>query len=124
LAAALASSDPSSALDVFGLNRTTEAVRAAISNQVFLVDSDAEFLGMEASVNGPLFELPGGLVRAALGYERQEHTGLPSLARGNPGTPSTCVPCGVAGVSDLQRDVNSFYAELLVPLVGADNALS
>jgi len=124
LAAALASSDPNTALDVFGLNRTTEAVRAGISNQVFLVDSDADFLGIEASVNGPIFELPGGTVRGAMGYERQEYTGLPSLARGNPGTPSSCVPCGVAGVSDLQRDINSFYAEVLVPFVGPDNAVS
>ena len=121
LPVALASSDPATAFDPFGLHRTSDAVLAAISDQVFLVDSDVDFLGIEASVNGPIVELPGGTLQATLGYERQELTSVPGLARGNPGSPSRCVPCGVAGVDDLSRDVDSFYGEILVPIFGPDN---
>lgn len=124
LATALASSDPATAFDPFGLNRTSDAVLAAISDQIFLVDSDVDFLGIEASVNGPVAELPGGTMQVTLGYEYQETTSLPGLARGNPGTPYGCVPCSVAGVSDLSRDINSFYGELLVPIFGSGNATS
>ncbi len=124
LNAALASSNPDTAFDPYGLHRTSPAVLAAISDQIFLVDSDVDFLGIEALASGPLFELPGGTVRAAVGYEYQDTSSLPGLARGNPGTPSSCVPCSVAGVSKLKRDVDSFYGEILVPVFGADNAAS
>ncbi|HEX5788827.1 MAG TPA: TonB-dependent receptor, partial [Woeseiaceae bacterium] len=122
LAAALASSDPATAFDPFGLNRTSDAVLAAISDQVFLVDSDVDFLGVEAVASGPVAELPGGSMQAAVGYEYQDTTSVPGLARGNPGAPSACVPCTVAGVDELTRDVNSFYAELLVPVFGDGNS--
>ncbi len=122
LATALASSDPSTAFDPFGLNRTSAAVIGAISDQIFLVDSTVDFLGIEAAVNGPIAELPGGTMQVTVGYEYQDTTSLPGLARGNPGTPYGCVPCGVAGVDDLNRDINSFYGELLVPIFGSGNA--
>lgn len=121
LAAALASNNPATAFDPYGLHRTTDAVLTAISDQIFLVDSDVEFIGFEAGASGPLFELPGGAVQAAVGYEYQDTTSLPGLARGNPGTPSTCAPCMVAGVSSLKRDVDSFYGEVFVPIVGSGN---
>lgn len=124
LATALASSDPNTAFDPFGLHRTSDAVLAAISDQVFLVDSDVDFLGAEAIVNGPVFELPGGPLQVVLGYEYQDTTSVPGLARGAPGAPSLCVPCGVAGVSELKRDVNSFYGEVLIPVVGSGNAVA
>jgi iron complex outermembrane receptor protein len=124
LATALASSDPSKAFDPWGLHRTSQSVLDAISDQIFLVDSTVDFLGIEALVNGPIVELPGGTLQATVGYEYQDMTSLPGLARGNPGTPSGCVPCTVAGVSDLQRDVNSWYGEVLVPVIGDGNAVS
>jgi iron complex outermembrane receptor protein len=122
LATALASNDPATAFDPFGLHRTSDAVLAGISDQIFLVDSNVDFLGVEALANGPILELPGGTMQATVGYELQDLTSLPGLARGAPGTPSGCVPCTVAGVSDLKRDVNSFYGELLVPIFGSGNA--
>jgi iron complex outermembrane receptor protein len=124
LNAALASSNPATAFDPFGLHRTSAEVLAAISDQIFLVDSDVDFLGIEALASGPLFELPGGTAQGAIGYEYQDTTSLPGLARGNPGTPSTCAPCMVAGVSELKRNVDSFFAEILVPLYGDGNATS
>ncbi len=124
LPGALASGDPNAALDVFGLHRTSDAVLAAISDQVFLVDSDVDFLGVEARVNGPVWDLPGGELQVALGYERQEYTSVPGLARGDPGAPMQCVPCQVAGVSELKRDIDSFYGEVLVPVFGSGNAMT
>lgn len=124
LPAALASNDPATAFDPFGLHRTSASVLADISDQIFLVDNDVDFLGIGLHFDGPLFKLPGGTVQLAAGYERQDMTSVPLLARGNPGTPYSCVPCGVAGVDSLDRTVDSFYGELLIPLIGSGNAVS
>jgi len=118
LVGALASSDPATAFDPFGLHRTSDSVLAAISDQVFLTDTTFDFVGMEARFDGPLMDLPGGTMQLAAGYERQQQTSFPLLARGNPDSAYRCVPCGVAGVSDLARDIDSFYAELLIPIMG------
>ena len=124
LTAPLASSDPATAFDPFGMHRTSASVLDAISDQIFLVDSNVDFLGIELHFDGPLFELPGGTVQLAGGYERQDMSSVPGLARGNPGTPSSCVPCNVAGVDSLDRTVDSFYGELLIPLIGSGNVIS
>jgi iron complex outermembrane receptor protein len=122
LPAALASSDPATAFDPFGLHRTSAAVLADISDQIFNVDNTVEFTGIEASFNGPLFELPGGMVQMAVGYERQDINSLPTTARGAVGTPYRCDPCRVAGVSELKRTVDSYYAEFLVPIIGESSS--
>lgn len=124
LGAALASSDPATAFDAFGLHRTSDAVLNSINNQIFLVDNTSKFTGSEIRLDGPIMTLPGGDLLLAAGYEYQNIEYLPSLARGNPGTASTCAPCTVAGVSVLKRKVDSYYAELLVPIIGDDNAVN
>ena len=118
LITALASSDPATAFDPFGLHRTSDTVLSEISDQVFLVDANFEFVGIEARFDGPIAELPGGTMQLAAGYERQDQTSFPLLARGGPTSDYRCVPCGVAGVPDLQREIDSFYAELLIPITG------
>jgi len=123
LTPALASSDPATAFDPFGLHRTSPAVLAAIGDQIFLTDNTVEFTGFEASFSGPVAELPAGTMQLALGYERQDLSGVPLTARGNPGTEYSCVPCNVGGVSALERTVDSYYAEVLVPIIG-DNSSS
>lgn len=115
LAAALASANPATAFDPFGLNRTNPTVIAGIANQIFLAPTNNEFTGYEARFDGPVFALPGGQVRLAFGYERQEHTTHLGLARGNPGTPIT--------FRTYDRSVDSAYAEVYVPLFGPDNAM-
>lgn len=116
LATALASSDPGAAFDPYGLGRTTQGVRDLLANQIFLAPTINTFKGYELRVNGNLAELPGGSLGLAAGYERQDQDVELGSARGNPGTPIAW--------RYFDRQVDSAYAELLVPLFGANNARS
>jgi iron complex outermembrane receptor protein len=115
LAAALASSNPATAFDPYGLNRTSPTVLAAISDQISLAPVLNKFKGYEGRLNGTLLELPGGAVKLAVGYEGQEINTRLGLARGGPSTPVT--------FREFDRRVDSGYAELLVPIFGSDNAM-
>jgi iron complex outermembrane receptor protein len=108
LAAALASSDPAKAFDPFGLGRTSDATLASIFSADATFPTNAKLTTWQAGLNGPLFMLPGGDVKLAVGYEGQDftqtrNTGLPNEVTNN-------------------RKVNSGYAELYVPLFGSGNA--
>lgn len=115
LNAALASSDPLTAFDPYGLGRTSAATLLAISNFVTLSPTLNNFNGYEARLNGALFSLPGGEVKLAAGYEGQEIETSLGSARGAAGTPIT--------FRNFKRRVDSAYAELLVPLFGPENAM-
>ena len=115
LNAALASSDPNTAFDPYGLNRTNPQVLATIANQIFLAPTNGRLKTYEGRLNGPLFALPGGDVKLAAGYERQDFTVALGSARGAPTLPITFRHFG--------RKVDSFYGELFVPLFGAANAM-
>ncbi len=114
LSAALASSNPATAFDPYGLGRTQKSVIDGIFNQISINPTIGHFLGYEARINGSLLTLPGGSVKLAAGYEGQEFTVDLGLARGNPGTAVVFTTRG--------RRVDSGYAELVVPLFGPDNA--
>ncbi|MBN2447055.1 MAG: TonB-dependent receptor, partial [Phycisphaerae bacterium] len=114
LNAALASSDPDTAFDPYGLGRTSQSVIDGIFNQIFLAPTDGQLNFYEAGASGPLFELPGGEVRAAVGYERQEFEVDLGVARGAPDTPMT--------YRTFDRSVDSVYAEVLLPIFGPGNA--
>lgn len=115
LNAALASSNPSSAFDPYGLGRTGQGTLNAIFNQIFIAPTNGDLTMYEARINGPLFALPGGSVMVAAGYERQEFDAALGTARGNPGTPIV--------FRNFSRTVNSEYLELLVPIFGDGNAV-
>ena len=115
LNAALASSNPATAFDPYGLGRTSASVRALIGNQIFIAPTLNRFNGYEARVSGTLFQLPGGAVKIAAGYEGQELDVRLGSARGNPTNPVT--------YRHFTRRVDSEYAELLVPLFGTSNAV-
>jgi iron complex outermembrane receptor protein len=114
LNAALASSNPATAFDPYGLHRTSATVLANIYNQISINPTIGHFTGYEARLNGALLHLPGGDVKVAAGYEGQEVSVDLGLARGNPGTPVVFRTFG--------RRVDSGYAEVLIPIFGADNA--
>ncbi|MGI4877813.1 MAG: TonB-dependent receptor plug domain-containing protein, partial [Janthinobacterium lividum] len=114
LNAAAASSNPATALDPYGLHRTSAATLAGIFNQIFIAPTTGHFTGYEANVNGTLFNLPGGGVKIAAGYEGQEFKVDLGSARGNPGTATV--------YTHPSRRVDSGYAELYVPIFGPDNA--
>ncbi|KQN18092.1 MULTISPECIES: TonB-dependent receptor domain-containing protein [unclassified Sphingomonas] len=115
LNAALASSNPATAFDPYGLGRTSAATLQAINNSVFLAPTLSRFTGYEARLNGSLFALPGGDVKLAAGYEGQEIKVNLGNARGQIGTPIVYRHFG--------RRVDSVYGELLVPIFGSANAI-
>ncbi|MBK8630405.1 MAG: TonB-dependent receptor [Sphingomonadales bacterium] len=116
LNAALASSDPTKALDVYGLGRTNPGIYATLANQIFLAPTNGRLNTYEARLNGALFDLPGGSVKLATGYERQDFKVALGSARGGPTTPLVFRNFG--------RKVNSVYAELFVPVFGDGNAMA
>ncbi len=109
LAGALASSDPATAFDPYGLYRTTDATINNIFSDVFITDTGGNLETYEIGVNGPLFALPGGDVLIAVGYERQEF----DLALGNIRGPATAPRSGF----NYGRSVDSVYGEVLLPVV-------
>lgn len=114
LNAALASNNPATAFDPYGLNRTSASVLSNLANQIFLAPTNGRLKTFEARVNGTLVELPGGEMKLAAGYERQDFTVALGSARGAPTTPITFRNFG--------RKVDSLYAEVFVPVFGGGNA--
>ena len=72
-----------------------------------------------AKVDGTLFELPGGNVRVALGYEHQR---IEFRFRAMNSLNLTTTPQISRDVPNKIRTIDSAYAELFVPLFGAANA--
>ncbi len=81
---------------------------------------------LSVSASGPLFDLPGGTVRMAVGAdwrkERYESARVDDTTSLLPETVTAFSDNGF-GVGAFKRTVKAAYAELTVPLVGADNAL-
>ena len=113
LGAALASSDPATALNVFG-GTSAPGVVANVLNSAFVAPGDTSEQVMEAKADGPVFKLPGGDMRMAVGTSWQ-HDELAYGFSSGPGiTPQN--------IQNLGRHSTSAFAELLVPIFGADNA--
>ena len=115
LNAALASSDPNAAFDPYGLRRTNPALYPTLANQIFLAPTNGRLRTYEARLNGSLIDLPGGSVKLAAGYQRQDFAVSLGSARGAPTTPLV--------FRNFSRVVDSVYGELYVPVFGADNAM-
>jgi iron complex outermembrane recepter protein len=115
---------PANALDVWnpvGSNRTSAAVLALLTNNV--TDSRWYYSMSQArvGVDGSLLNLPGGPLKVAGGVE-YVHYGLDiDKTYPNNGGPSTLDSQTFA--LDLDRDVQSAFAELLIPVIGDNNAL-
>jgi iron complex outermembrane receptor protein len=119
LSAALRSSDPATAFNPFGTGGNNPAVIAGIADYLVMTPGPggrAKQVAAEAKLDGPLFELPGGAVRSALGLEylRMDlKTGQFSGTFDN-----------VSGkLMQYIRTVKSAYGELFVPIFGDDNAV-
>jgi iron complex outermembrane receptor protein len=114
LGAALASSNPATALNPFGNN--SNAVLNTVFNSVFGAPGTNKMQEGELGISGSLFHLPGGNLRAALGGEiirESIYTGLDS---------------GIIGAvnssrSRSARTVKSVFGELRVPIFGDENAI-
>lgn len=72
------------------------------------VNYRSEIVSGDFRMDGPLFDIPGGSVKASLGADLR-HEGFVNVV--------------TSGSPDLKRDVESVFAELFVPLIGELNAL-
>ena len=82
------------------------ATVAALDNEVI---SRQSLWSTTVDGEGPLFRLPGGAARLAIGVEhRREGQNVTRIRTGSSSPPRN-------------RDINAAYAEILLPLVGSDN---
>jgi len=116
LTAALARTDPATALNPFSTAPNNPAALQDLANQLFVAPGDTRFDGWEFKFDGPLVTLPGGEMRAAIGYEGQALKSVSGLITGTWAAPVRAI------TPEVRRTVNSGYAELYVPLFSAENA--
>jgi iron complex outermembrane receptor protein len=109
IATAAVGTTTATALDPFGDN-TSPAVIASILDSSTDVDIQQHTTIGAAKLDGPLFDLPGGPLKFAVGAEHRRET---FEQRGFVG--AAAVP------EDLSRDVNSLYGEVFIPIVGEGN---
>ncbi|MBL8266356.1 TonB-dependent receptor plug domain-containing protein [Steroidobacter sp.] len=104
------------ALDPFA-GRTNPAVLAAIRSGGTYNDADQELREVSLKFDGPLFSLPGGQVRMAVGaqYHYEEIEAKTFYLQPNNQRQLVAPSYG-------DRTVRSAFAELSVPLVGSNNA--
>ena len=97
---------------------SSTAASPAVLSRFLVNGSDQSSVKMQQSslrFDGPLFSLPGGTVRAAVGAESL----FVEQMRDSIGIKATSDTVGAHG----SRRINAVYGELSVPLVGQDNAV-
>jgi iron complex outermembrane recepter protein len=118
LLAAAAGTTADTALDPFGA-RTNPAVLARIRSGGTFNEADQELREVSMKLDGPLFALPGGEVRMAAGA--QWHYEEIDAATSGIQSDATLSPISR---SYGDRTVRSAFAEVHVPIVGSDNAMT
>ena len=118
LNAAAAGTTLGTALDPFG-GRTNPAVLDAIRSGGTYNDADQELREVSLKFDGPLFELPGGDVRMAVGaqYHYEEIDAKTFYIQ-----PNNRLDLVAPSYGD--RTVRSAFAELNLPIVGSNNAFT
>lgn len=120
LRAALADTNPATAFNVFGDGSANNPATIASIRGSYSTLDDFESWSAALRGDGPLFRLPGGEVRLAIGAEyRRERYSYQTTNDISFATPLTEPLAGLPG----PRHVKSAYAELLVPIFGADNGV-
>ena len=109
--------DPAIGLNLFGGPGNLSAAQlASIQTALFEVQGENDMDQIEADVSGELFDLPGGVVRLAVGAEHREEALSGRSIRG-------LVQQPLNESQSIDRDVSAAYAEVFVPLVGSANAI-
>ncbi len=118
LTAALASSNPATAFNPFGdgsfnVTNNPGLVDIIIANRDTYGTSEVRDLALKA--DGPLFELPGGDVRVAIGAERHDNEFRQTLNANN------VLASGAVTTKNIlnRRHNTSYFGEVFVPIVGA-----
>lgn len=121
LKAALADSNPATALNVFGSggnnNPATLATLLGFNN--FTTRYDMNLVG--AKIDGPIFNLPAGAVRLAVGGEFHADQ-MHEFNYGDTSTPNTSL-FQTSVLTTNSRHVSSGFAEAVVPLFAPTNAV-
>lgn len=116
LRAALADTNPATALNLFGGPNNPETL-ARITDNLFLIAGRTKLDVVNAQADGSLFTLPGGNVRIAVGAEHRAEYTYTNLTTGTSTTPSPAPDFG-------SRNVNAVFTEMFVPIVGSANAVA
>jgi iron complex outermembrane recepter protein len=122
LSAALASSNPATAFNPFGdgtfnVTNNPALVDVIIANRDTHGTSEARNLALKA--DGPLFSLPGGDVRVAIGMERHDNEFRQRLEANN-----VLASGALTTKSVLNRRHNtSFFGEVFVPVVSEEQSV-
>ncbi|RVU05877.1 TonB-dependent receptor [Novosphingobium umbonatum] len=115
LNAALADTNPATALNVFG-GANNPATIAKIRDNLFIIIGRTRLDVLNVQTDGTLARLPGGALRVAAGAEyRREYT-FTDLATGQAASPVHVTDAG-------SRNVKALFGELFLPIVGRDNAM-
>jgi iron complex outermembrane recepter protein len=116
LTTALASSNLETAFNPFADGSNTDP--AALASLTFRQDAraDSEMQVYSFKADGPLFALPAGPLRAALGVERREESFELRVTRTNAAGVVTNQP----GQAPADRATDAIFAELFVPIVSED----
>ena len=116
LAAALADPNPATALNVFGTAANNPATLDSFRAQSDVNPSNSIW-GVGVQADGPLFAIPGGLVRLAVGasYTEEEF----KLKNSD----SVSGPYAVTATGETGRHSRAAFAELSVPVFSAANAI-
>jgi len=111
LTAALADPDPATALNPFGDGSSTNPATLAAIRRDYRLRSTSGIDSTSLVADGPLFELPAGEAKLAVGVERREETLDHDVP--DPTDPSErTVPQSYA------RHVTSLFSQLVLPLAG------
>jgi len=114
LGAALADTNPATALNVFGGPNNPDTL-AKINDNYFVITGATRLDVGNLQFDGSLFQLPGGAVRVAVGSEYRKEYTFTDLATGNSAAQKHVADAG-------SRDVKAVFGELYIPIFGNGNA--
>lgn len=115
LNAALADTNPATALNVFG-GPNNPATIAKIRDNLFVITGRTKLDVVNGQIDGTLFDLPGGGLKLAVGAEYRKEYTYTDLLTGQAATPLSVHDAG-------SRNVKALFGEVFIPIVGAGNAM-
>jgi len=114
LRAALADTNPATALNVFGGPNNRDTLNR-INDNYFVIAGATKLDVANLQFGGSLFQLPGGGVRIAFGGEYRKEYTFTDLTMGTRTAQTHVADAG-------SRNVKALFGELYIPIFGADNA--
>lgn len=119
VAAGLAGTTPTTALNPFNPSQTNPAILAQIGDWNKFTNRDHNSFQTKLVLDGPLFRLPAGDVKLAVGGERYWEDQFSNESVGRYGLED---PALAGGLAYRDRKVYSAFAELVIPVFGRDNS--